>query len=120
MAIAGGCFCGATRYEIDEGDYLSVNCHCTMCRRTSAAPYVSWLVVPVDQYRLTKGAPATLASSEHGTREFCSSCGTPLTCVNSEHADIVDITVCSLDDPSAFEPTRSFYTDTRLGWVDPA
>ena len=35
--MEGGCFCGAIRYVIDDNDYGSGNCHCTMCRRTSGA-----------------------------------------------------------------------------------
>ena len=47
MSIEGGCFCGAIRYEIDEGKHVVANCHCTLCRKTSAAPFVTWMVVPV-------------------------------------------------------------------------
>ena len=46
--IEGGCFCKRIRYAIDDGEYLTANCHCTMCRRVHAAPYVTWLVVPVE------------------------------------------------------------------------
>ncbi|MDA1074875.1 MAG: GFA family protein [Proteobacteria bacterium] len=119
MALSGGCFCGALRYEIDQGEYLSVNCHCSMCRRTSAAAYVTWLVVPKEHFRLNSSEPASFASSDHGRRQFCPACGTPVTCVNTNHPEIVDVTVCSLDDPTAFPPSRSVYTDTRLAWTDP-
>lgn len=45
--IEGGRFCRRIRYAIDDGTYTAANCHCTMCRRIHAAPYVTWLVVPV-------------------------------------------------------------------------
>ena len=46
LTINGGCFCGAINYEIQDGDYLVANCHCTMCRSISGAPFVTWLIVP--------------------------------------------------------------------------
>ena len=117
MASAGGCFCGTIRYEITGAPIASVNCHCTMCRRTSAAPFVSWLVVEKDNFRYTSGTPQKLASSDSGSRYFCASCGTPVVCINTEHPDWVDVTIGSLDDPNQFPPDRDVYDDTRLTWL---
>jgi len=115
--IQGGCFCGAIRYHFTEPVVASVNCHCTMCRRTSAAPFVSWLVVAVEQFAYDTGEPRILKSSEHGTRYFCDHCGSPLVCINDEHPEWVDITLGSLDDPEQFPPNRDVHDDTRLSWV---
>ena len=104
--IEGGCFCKRIRYSVDEGSYLCANCHCTMCRRVHAAPYVTWLVVPVE-----------VASSNDGTRYFCATCGTQVACVNTGHPEVIDVTVGSLDTPAAFAPTLDVYSDTRLAWV---
>ena len=118
MAIEGGCFCGAVRFAIEPGEYLNVNCHCTMCRRIHAAPFVAWLVVPVERFAYTKGEPTTLASSAAGTRYFCQRCGTHVVCVNESHPEIIDISLGSLDAPDAFgQPTVEVFTDTRLAWV---
>jgi hypothetical protein len=113
----GGCFCGAIRYSLNEDDYKVVNCHCTMCRRTSGAPFVSWLIVAREDFKITAGSPAILKSSESATRTFCNRCGTPVTCTNEAHASIVDVTLGSLDDPTSFTPDGDFYVDTRLSWV---
>lgn len=115
--IKGGCFCGTVRYEIDDGDYRAGHCHCTMCRRTSGAPYVTWLVVPKQRFRYTGAEPAQLESSAHGRRYFCASCGTPVVCVVDGHPDYVDITVGSLDTPEVIVPDFELYADTKLPWV---
>ena len=112
--IEGGCFCKKIRYQIDPGDYIAVNCHCTMCQHIHAAPFVSWLVVPTKLFRYVDGSVATLRSSERGTRYFCSSCGTHVGCVNDSHPGIIDVAIGSLDDPRAFKPKKEFFTDTRL------
>ncbi len=115
--IEGGCFCKRIRYSVDAGSYLCANCHCTMCRRVHAAPYVTWLVVPVERFRYTGELPVEFASSNNGTRYFCATCGTQVACVNTGHPEVIDVTVGSLDIPAAFAPTLDVYSDTRLAWV---
>ena len=44
-------------------------------------------------------------------------CGTPASCVNTSHPDIIDVTLCSLDGPSAMKPTLECHADARLDWV---
>ena len=115
--IEGGCFCRRLRYTITPGEYLSANCHCSMCRQIQAAPFVTWLVVPKAQFEYTAAAPTTLASSTAGTRYFCSHCGTHVACVNTAHPDIVDVTVGSLDDPTPYPPSINVHEDTQLSWA---
>ena len=117
MPVQGGCFCGKIRYEFDEGDYPVASCHCSMCKKTSGAPFVTWIVVAATAFRYTAGTPSTLQSSEAGSRYFCSSCGTPVVCLSSKHPEIVDVTLGSLDQPDKFSPTMDVFEDTRLSWV---
>lgn len=115
--IEGGCFCGALRYSIKGPVAHVVNCHCTMCRRTSGAPFVTWLVAPIQNFTYTQGTPKTLQSSEDGQRFFCETCGTPVACINGKAAEHVDITLGSLDHPEAYAPNMESFTDTKLAWV---
>ncbi|MFQ6022652.1 MAG: GFA family protein [Acidiferrobacterales bacterium] len=98
-------------------EYETANCHCSMCRRTSGAPFVSWFVVPTSEFRWVSGKPKELQSSDHGIRSFCSDCGTPLTCELDTHPQVIDVTICSLDDPEQLPPKTDEYTDTQLSWV---
>ena len=88
-----------------------------MCRRTSGAPYVSWLVVPLNDFCYTSGVPKQLQSSADGARFFCGDCGTQLACTNKAHPEIIDITLGNLDRPEAFTPTFNLFEDTRLPFV---
>ncbi len=114
MKYTGGCFCGNLRFEFTGEELPVADCHCTMCRRTSGAPYVTWLVIPINDFQYTKGEPTELASSEDGTRYFCNQCGTPVACINKTHPEIIDITLGSLDQPEAFTPAFNVFDDTRL------
>ncbi|MEX2132162.1 MAG: GFA family protein [Pseudohongiellaceae bacterium] len=113
----GGCFCGKIRYCIDDGEHMVANCHCSMCRRISAAPFVTWILVPSTSFRYTQGQPIEFASSEKAVRHFCGSCGTPLAFLAKSRPDIVDVTSCSLDHPEKHPPSLEVHENSRLSWL---
>lgn len=113
----GGCLCGAVRYRIVGTPDSSVLCHCAMCRRASGAPVVAWITVPADRFAYVEGRAAAYASSDHGRREFCSRCGSPLTFRSSRRPDEVDVTVGTLDRPEPFRPSRHIFVTSRLPWL---
>ncbi|MCB1582563.1 MAG: GFA family protein [Marinicella sp.] len=115
--IKGGCFCGAINFEFISGDYLVANCHCQMCRKTSAAPFVTWVVVPKANFNYTQGQPSILKSSEKGQREFCHQCGTPMVFRTSERPDVVDITTGCLENPNDFVPSVAVHDESKLKWL---
>src|SRR5216117_2644895 len=45
-AITGGCFCAAIRYRVSATTGDVSHCHCSICRRTTGAPFVSWATFP--------------------------------------------------------------------------
>ena len=118
MTIAGGCHCGAIRYEV-EGDALThALCHCTDCRRHSGAPMVAWTMYPEGALRVTKGAVRVYVSSEHGRREFCAECGTGLFYRNAEVLPgIVDIQSATYDNPDAVPAQVQIQVADRIGWM---
>ena len=115
--LKGHCQCGAVRYETDGTPSWETNCHCSICRRSSGAPYVAWFSVPAAQFRFVAGTPSQYRSSEHGTRTFCGQCGTPLTFISDRNPAEIDITISSLDDPEALPPRDHTRTVTKLSWV---
>lgn len=115
--LTGGCFCGAIRYEAAGTPFDETNCHCSICRRTTGAPFVTWFSVPRSGFRFVQGAPARFRSSAKGTRAFCSRCGTQLTFQHDDAGDEIDVTTCSLDDPERVPPQDHTRASSRLGWV---
>lgn len=115
--LKGHCFCGAVRYEASGTPSLETNCHCSMCRRTSGAPFVAWFTVLVSEFCFTSGKPASFKSSEHGTRTFCSSCVTPLTFQSEKYPTEIDVTTCSLEDPERLLPKDHTRISSKLSWV---
>jgi hypothetical protein len=115
--MQGGCFCGRIRYEITGTPFHQTNCHCSICRRTTGAPYVAWFSVRPSEFRLVSGDLSRFRSSEKGTRSFCPRCGTQLTFQGGDWPDEIDITTCSLDHPYAAAPRDHTHASSKLRWV---
>lgn len=114
----GGCLCGAVRYRVSLPDSVSpVHCHCTICRRVSGAPVTTWVTAPRAAFTVTKGAPKTYDSSDHGKRQFCPDCGAQLTFWTSHHPDFIDVTVGTLDHPGRFPAARHIWLDDKIAWL---
>ena len=117
MVYEGGCFCGAVRYRAQSAPGVVTHCHCLHCRRTSGAAFVTWAEFPFSEFSFIKGRPVFFSSREGVTRSFCQACGTPLTYRNAGTSDRIDVTACSLDEPSAVSPRDHVYYRRKLGWV---
>ena len=115
--LAGGCFCEAIRYEADDTPFHETNCHCSICRRTTGAPFVTWFSLRSSDFRIIKGEPTRYNSTAKGIRSFCSRCGTQLTFERADFPDEIDVTTGSLDDPNLVPPRDNTHTSTRLRWV---
>lgn len=114
--LTGGCFCGRLRYEAEGAPYNRTNCHCSICRRTTGAPFVAWFSVARSRFRLT-GEPARFRSSAKATRSFCPQCGTQIAFELDGPGDEIDVSTASLDHPDRVAPADHTWTSSRLPWV---
>jgi hypothetical protein len=112
--LTGGCYCRAIRYEIHSNPFDTTLCRCATCRKVSAAPAVAWFSVSKGGLRWVQGTPKTFESSPGVLRAFCGDCGTPLAYANAESSDVVDVSTCSLDEPSKVPPASHTWSKYRL------
>ena len=117
--VQGGCLCGGLRFTVTLPTLFSGHCHCGMCRRNHGAAFVTWIAVPRPQVSVDQGAAllTRYESSEHGSRSFCSRCGSALFCVSSRYPDIIDITLATMDAPIDRLPESHLYFDDRASWT---
>ena len=109
IRVAGGCLCGAVRYEIRGPLRGVVNCHCGQCRRMHGhvAAYTA-----VDPNDLVMVAAATLrwyASSARAQRGFCSICGASLFW-KPAHGRHLAVAAGTLDSPTGLTTIAQIYT----------
>jgi hypothetical protein len=116
---AGGCGCGAIRFEVVDEPIKIAVCHCEDCRRLVGAQSVAWFVLPRANFRISSGDPVAHASSPDVIRTFCGSCGTSLTYTRTSRADTIDVTIASMDNPARFRPSTTTYESERIEWCSP-
>lgn len=116
---AGTCFCGAVAFEVELPSLFCAHCHCSMCRRSHGAPFVTWFAVPRKRFVLrSAGTLKRYRSSEHGTRSFCGQCGSTLFCESTQYPDHIDIVLANMNDAIDRIPESHAYFDSRAAWVE--
>ena len=114
--LVGGCQCGAIRFAIKAAPLKVSICHCRMCQKASGAPFASFADIAKEDFSWTLGKPAAFRSSSIAMRDFCSSCGTPLSFRRID-GESIEIMTGTFDRPDRVIPTRQYGTESRLGWV---
>ena len=105
VKIAGGCHCGAVRFEAEVPRQVTVlDCNCSICSKTG----YRHLIVPHEDFTLLQGERA-LTSYRFGTGAadhlFCRLCGVKSFYQPRSHPDAWSINFNALDDSSALEVT---------------
>jgi len=126
VPFAGGCACGAVRYECSAAPLRMLNCHCRDCQLASGSAYAPTVIMKRGAVTITKGETASyerLAESGNiAKREFCSRCGTPLFASSSAGPAYLGIRAASLDDPTWFRPEANVWVASAQPWdcIDPS
>ena len=114
--LTGGCQCGAVRFAVYATPVQIGLCHCRMCQKAVGGPFISLADVRHEDFAWTRGRPATFRSSNIAERDFCPSCGTPLS-YRAIGGDVIELTTGSFDRPDLVVPTYATGTEAHLAWV---
>lgn len=121
---AGGCACGAIRYEISGKPLVQNHCQCRDCQRMSGTGHGSYLTFPRAGVELRGKATHWDAVGDSGnvkTRAFCPVCGSPVYMTFAAAPDVFTVHAASLDDPGRFKPQLATYGVRGHTWdrIDP-
>jgi hypothetical protein len=121
VPFTGGCQCGAVGYEVTVRPVALYACHCTECRKQSAAAFGLSLIVPRDGFRLTRGAPAFWSRPTDSGRRldcaFCPACGSRLFHQSNGASETVSVKGGSVDQPLDLTPAIHIWTKRKLPGV---
>lgn len=113
---AGGCQCGAVRYEFTARPDNPCICHCRMCQKQFGNFFGSFAGSDRKNFRLTRGTLAHYQSSDDARRGFCGDCGTPLT-YEGLSRNRISVSIGSLDRHSEMKPLFQYGAESREPWL---
>jgi len=120
LPIAGGCQCGALRYQLSEPLMMIYACHCTNCQRISGSAFGLAANIKESSFEFTLGKPATVTwSSEAGNERyghFCGDCGCRIAHGQIHSSGILTLRAGTLDDASWVVPAGHTWTRSAQPW----
>ena len=118
----GSCLCNAIRFEVDEFEPQTGNCHCSMCRKFHGAAYATLAEARQDHFRWIAGEHLikNYTADNNTIRSFCSNCGSSLM-FSSPNADpdLVEIALGCFDDGVPIRPDAHIYVTSGAEWALP-
>ena len=104
MAFAGGCLCGAVRFEIKTDAPLAVRqCWCRVCQYVSAGSGAVSALFLKDAVTVSGPLTDFVSLADSGSvmhRRFCARCGTPIFSEAEPRPQLIFVRVGALDDPN--------------------
>jgi hypothetical protein len=114
----GACFCGQLKFEFDGPSLWCAHCHCTMCRQTHGAAFVTWVGVAEDNFRLTDESTLKwFESSENARRGFCSQCGSSVFFNSTQWPGEIHIARAAIAGEIDRQPQVHVFWDSHVDWA---
>ncbi|MCL1059140.1 GFA family protein [Shewanella gelidimarina] len=113
----GGCLCGAIRYQITAAPFSADFCHCRQCQKSTGSVLGAWMDFNIDEVCWLVGSVTEFNSSEFVRRGFCHHCGSQLTFRDTRHPSYLTLSIVSLDEPNAVQPSYHIHTNSQLQWL---
>jgi hypothetical protein len=109
---AGGCLCGAVRYELRGVSTSVTYCHCSMCRRWHGHFGAYAAVDRADLALLEQRTLKWYASSPKVRRGFCAECGSSLF-FDEEGMPKIGFSVGTLDGPTGLRSKAHIFVASK-------
>jgi len=108
---AGGCACGAVRFELQGEPTVVGLCHCTKCRKETGSAFLAYADWSRESFTVRGDV------REYDGRSFCPVCGSRLFHLSDARAEVM---LGALDAaPTGLRPTREGWTVRREHWQQP-
>ena len=118
VAYQASCLCGEVAFDIQSIVLPYVLCHCTSCKKATGAAYAANISVPLEDFKVTKGAKAIqiYESSPGKYRHFCSSCAAPLYTTVGVSPKFARVRLGSLDSDFSVPPAAHIFVQSKADW----
>ena len=121
MKIEGNCHCGLIGYEAEIDPAKVGICHCTDCQILTGSAFSTFVQVPKESFRLTRGAPKVyVKTAESGNRRaqaFCAECGSRLYASAETDPPFFNLRVGTIRQRAELRPRIQLWCRSALPWV---
>jgi hypothetical protein len=117
--LHGSCLCGGVAFHAALPATNPTDCYCTMCQKFHGAAAGTYIDVAISGYVVERGAGLIVeyASSEHGRRGFCKTCGSSLYWRSTRVPGVIELALGVLDPPWTGRVDREVYLGTKPAWA---
>jgi hypothetical protein len=120
MQIAGGCLCGAVRYESKAPPLVTRTCWCRLCQYLGAGSGTVNACFSTESFAIHGTTSDFMSIADSGGvmhRKFCPNCGTPLFSSAESRPHLIFVRAGSLDDPELARPAMTIWTEQAPSWA---
>ncbi len=117
--LAGGCGCGAVRFEVTAPPVSAIYCHCTRCqRRTGTASSINARLEP-GSFQITSGEDRlrSWAPPEGAEKYFCADCGSALFSRSHGEPQRVGVRLGAFDKDPGVRPSAHQFVAYASPWL---
>lgn len=116
--LAGQCYCGAVRYQVQDAFVYAANCHCSQCRRTTGSAFKPFAGIEREKLAVVQGADGLLIVGEpDGHDAHCAACGSLLYSVVRDGA-FVHVPMGTLVDAPSIRPSKHIFVGSKAPWFE--
>jgi hypothetical protein len=117
--LEGQCYCGKVKYAVEKPLKFVAHDHCSICRRISGAPFVTWSGVKSEQFKLLTGKDdlTEFQSTKEATRQFCRHCGSHLFFRSTRWPGEVHFTLATITSKEVDPPKAHVFFSDKAEWI---
>jgi hypothetical protein len=118
--VAGGCLCGAVRYQTEAEPITARYCWCRVCQYLAMGNAAVVVCFPTAGMQIAgdlRDYQSVAASGNRMHRRFCPTCGTHLFSEAEVRPHLVFVRAGTLDDPEIVRPASTIWTASAPSWA---
>jgi hypothetical protein len=119
-ALDGSCLCGAIAFSAAAAPQRIVYCHCSLCRRSGGAAFVSLLPCSGSGFRWLRGHEHVRSFVPAGSRyrtDFCAVCASPVPLAAAD-SDVVQVPAGAIDTALPLLPALHTCVASKASWYE--
>jgi len=115
---SGSCLCRKVKFTITTKISDIVFCHCSLCRKAQGSAFATNGNVAAKNIKFISGEDnlTSYLYSEHQTKLFCKTCGSPILSKNTQTPDIVRVRIGSIESELNETPEAHIFVDSKANW----